>query len=360
MPGRAVGNWFETAVRDSGGLWRVELRALELHWLHDRINGIVRAMEGFLSIAGPYLRAEISPFGAALARVWLRNYPTSLVLGLPRPEDYSDAPQAIGVIVGPIAGRVANARVRINGREYRMEANTPPDCLHSGSGGVQYRLWHVAERSADRMTLSCHLPDGACGLPGNRNMTVTYAIEGRSLSISITTRTDADTVVNATSHAYWALDDSGGLSGHRLTVHASRMLETGPDLIPTGRVLDTAGSPFDFSTGRDPVSGPPLDACFCVDRPGNGSLRPVLDLHSLLSGLRLRVESNQPGVVLYTGQSMPHLVSPPATPTIGPYSSLAIEPQGWTDAANRADFPSIFLKKSGTIKQLSRFSFEIP
>lgn len=316
-------------------------------------------MSGFLSIESAHLRVEISPHGAALARVWLQGHDQSLVLGLERPEDYASAPHAIGVLVGPIAGRVSGARVRIGNRTYRMEANTPPDCLHSGAEALQHRLWDVAEHSEGHLTLRCALPDGACGLPGNRVFTARYEVEDRSLTLTIRATSDADTLVNATSHAYWSLDAAGNLATHRLRVHGNRMLETGPDLIPTGRILETAGGPFDFSEPRNPVQGPPLDGCFCLAPAPRDAVCPVLRLHSVRSGLALSLESNQPGVVLYAGEHLPRLPSPAGTPPIRPFSALAIEPQGWPDAANQPHFPSIFVKKSDTMTNISRFSFEI-
>ncbi len=315
-------------------------------------------MTRFLDIGGKHLTAEISPYGAALSRVWLEGHPQSLVLGLPHAEDYANAPQAIGVIVGPIAGRVSGASVWIGGRTYQMEANTPPDCLHSGSEALQHRVWDVVEHTETEVTLRCVLPDGACGLPGRRAFRVTYEIRGRSLILTIEAQTDADTLVNATSHAYWTLDETGDLTAHRLGVNSTRMLETGADLIPTGRILDVTGGPFDFTVPRDPVSGPPLDGCFCLAQEVGEALRPVLRLSSTVSGIRMTVDSNQPGVVLYTGEYLPRLTTPPGTGAIRPFSALAIESQGWPDAANHPKFPSIFLKKNGMIKNISRFSFE--
>lgn len=294
-----------------------------------------------------------------MARVWLDGHDRSLVLGLERPEDYASAPQAIGVFVGPIAGRVSGARVGIGDRSYRMEANTPPDCLHSGAEGLQHRLWDLVERSESQLALRCALPDGACGLPGNRSFTARYEVAERSLTLTIEATSDADTLVNATSHAYWSLDDAGDLSTHRLRVFGHRMVETGPDLIPTGRILETAGGPFDFSEPRSPVAGPPLDGCFCLAPATRDAVCPVLRLHSVHSGLALSLESNQPGVVLYAGEHLPQLRSPPGTPPIRPFSALAIEPQGWPDAANQPHFPSIFVKKSDNMSNISRFSFEI-
>jgi aldose 1-epimerase len=326
-------------------------------WQASRLRDIFRDMTEFLRIGSDDLQADISAFGAALARLWLRGHSCSLVLGLARARDYAAAPHAIGVIVGPIAGRVSGAQVEIAGRSYAMEANTPPDCLHSGSEGLQAQLWEVIEHRAERVVLRCHLPDGACGLPGNRVFTVSYGIEHLCLTIEIAARSDADTLVNATSHAYWTLDDAGDLSTHRLLVNARRMVETGADLIPTGHILDLAGGAFDFSTPRDPLSGPPIDGCFCIDE--SADMRSILRLQSTRSGLGLLVESDQPGVVLYSGEHLPRLAAPARTSPIRPFSALAIEPQGWPDAPNQPGFPSIFLQKSSMFKSTSRFLIEI-
>ena len=97
-------------------------------------------MTGFLDIGTGDLRIAVSPYGAALARVWLAGFDTSLVLGLPEPEDYADAPHAIGVVVGPIAGRISGARAPIAGTVHHMPANTPSIVIIDSYPGTERRI----------------------------------------------------------------------------------------------------------------------------------------------------------------------------------------------------------------------------
>ena len=317
-------------------------------------------MTGFLRIANDDLSVEVSPIGAALARVWLKNHPTSLVTGLATPGDYAHTDHFMGVIVGPVAGRIAGARAIVAGRTCHLDANTPPDTLHSGPDGIQNAEWAVTEHAQTRVTLRTALPDGACGLPGNRMFTAAYALDGRTLSLDIETTSDADTLVSATGHAYWALDDLGDLSTHDLQVATTRIAETGADLIPTGRVVDLVGKDHDFSTPKPPVAGKPLDGCFCLSNAQVDAPRHVMHLRSRVSGITLDVETDQPGLVLYTGEYLPALGAPPDTPPIRPFSALAIETQAWPGAAHHGDFPSILLEKGRVTLQRTRFIFSPP
>ena len=210
------------------------------------------------------------------------------------------------------------------------------------------------------MTLRCHLPDGACGLPGNRTVRAIYEIKNTTLQLTIEATSDADTVFNATSHAYWALDDRGDLKAHRLKIPSTRYLEFDAETVPTGSILNAQGGNLDFSSARSPVDGPALDACFCLSDTAVDTIRPVLTLHSKQTNLRLNISSNQPGVVVYSAAGMPSFSNVAQTPEIGPFSGIAIEAQGWPDANNHTSFPSIDLKSKTVLKQITHFSLEMP
>ncbi len=59
---------------------------------------------------------------------------------------------------------------------------------------------------------------------------------------------DKVTIANFTSHGFFNLSGNGGTLnlGHVLTVDADRFLEVDSTGIPTGRLLDVAGTPLDF------------------------------------------------------------------------------------------------------------------
>lgn len=313
-------------------------------------------MTGFIELRNKQLTVWISPVGAAVARVWHPEHPTSLVLGLAKTEDYAENPQAIGVIVGPIAGRIANATAPLEQTSVTLDANTPPDCLHSGRAGIQHKTWTVAEHEDTHVLLTLTLPDGDGGLPGTRNVAARYSLDGDTLTLDITMLSDKTTLFNAASHAYWCLDGRGGLSDHLLHLRSAKMAETSDALIPTGRVIDCAGGDFDFTSPRSPVSGAALDGCFCLADEPDVPMRNVLALRSSQTDLSLVVATNQPGVVLYTGAGLPELAAVENCPDIKPFAGLAIEAQGWPDAPNHASFPSIVRNKQTRTRQITSWT----
>lgn len=317
-------------------------------------------MTEFLTLQNDTLTAQISPWGASLARLWLAGHDTSLVLGLPSAGDYRHAPDYSGCIVGPIAGRVSGAQTTIDGRIWQMDPNTPPDCLHSGPTGTSHQKWHVQAHTDTALTLALTLAHGACGLPGTRTFTATYSLHDSDLTISIETTTDATTPVNATLHAYWSLDTHADLSTHRLQVNSTTMCATGPDLIPTGAFLDVSGQDHDFTSEKSPIGGLPLDGCFCLSGTSPDHLTDVMSLRSTTTDIAVQVATNQPGLVLYTGENLTPSEPPLNTPRSAPYSAIAIEAQGWPDAVNNPNFPEILVKKGAQKRQITRFHIVAP
>jgi aldose 1-epimerase len=59
--------------------------------------------------------------------------------------------------VGIVANRIAKGKFSLDGKEYSLEINNPPDNLHSGSKGVSRTIWkaeplHERHAAAVRFT----------------------------------------------------------------------------------------------------------------------------------------------------------------------------------------------------------------
>ena len=65
---------------------------------------------------------------------------------------------------------------------------------------------------------------------------MTYRVTSTSVTVDITARTTAPTVVNVTNHTYWNLagEASGSVDGHLLTVDADEYLPVDDESIPLG------------------------------------------------------------------------------------------------------------------------------
>jgi aldose 1-epimerase len=300
--------------------------------------------------------ARVLTLGATLQDMRLSGVAHALTLGTPDPGAYLGPMRYAGAVVGPVANRIGGARVTIAGRTWPLEANRGDTHLHGGSEGLHSRLWQIVAATADAVLLRCDLPDGACGMPGNRRITARYALAPDALTVELRAETDAPTLMNPAAHPYWNLDGSSDIAGHHLRIDASHYLPTTPEGLPTGARRAVAGTPFDFRAGRALIPPDGLDHNFCLSdrvRP----LRPVAWLTGR-SGLRLTLETTAPGLQVFEGRgfnSAPH-AGHGGVP-YGVFAGLALEPQLWPDAPNHPDFPSILLVPGAPFSQTSRFVF---
>lgn len=296
---------------------------------------------------GRGLEAAISSFGATLE--WLRlpgrdGTPVDLVLGFDRPADYAERPGLLGATVGRFANRIAHGRFTLDGRTFQLPRNQDGrHSLHSGPRGLGLRPWSLEPvAGACAVRLSIVSPDGDHGFPGRVEVNCTYALdEADLLRIEMTATSDAATPVNLVNHTYWNLAGSGTIDGHWLQLHAGRVLETDGESIPTGRILDVAGTALDYRRPRrlDDRGPPRLDHCFLVDGEG---LRPVARLVDPVGTRGLELWSDQPAVQVYSAL---HLDVPGRGGVhYGPGSGLCLETEALPDAPNHADFPSAILR----------------
>lgn len=297
------------------------------------------------------LRARLSSFGATLVSLEVpdaRGRRTDVVLGLDALEDYeSPRNPYLGAVVGRCANRIRGARFELDGREHRLSANEGPHHLHGGTRGFDRRAWtgiggrHLVEfrlRSAD----------GEEGYPGALAVRAFYGLGPGVLELRLLARPAAPTPCSLTQHSYFNLAGEGTILDHELRVRASRYVAVDEALIPTGELPSVAGTPFDFREPRrigerialleaTPMAG--YDVCLVLD-PGAG---PAAVLRDPRSGRCLTVETDRPGLQLYTGNRLGELairagVRPPR------FGALCLEAQGLPDAVHHPHFPSVIVR----------------
>ncbi len=233
-----------------------------------------------------------------------------VVLGFSRLEDYLEDNSYQGAIIGRYGNRIAGARFSLNGKEYLLSKNSGSNHSHGGIIGFNRRVWTVESASASELVLSLDSYDGEEGYPGNLHVTVVYRLEGSSLSIDYTARSDADTVCNLTNHSFFNLNGcgSGDVKGHRVLLFANRYSKVDRTLIPTGEHPEVVGTPFDFLTVH--TIGERLDESL-VGYDHNYLLAPTeratvcgyeLPIAAVVEGDRLRmtVLTDQPCMQFYT------------------------------------------------------------
>jgi aldose 1-epimerase len=295
------------------------------------------------------LQVNILTLGAIVQDVRLHGVDHVLTLGSDTLSDYETAMGYHGALVGPIANRISNGRVRLEGMMYELERNDGAGHLHSGSDGTHAQIWTIAQQSQNSVTLMLDLADGVNGLPGRRQITATFTVTApASLTLEITGTTDTKTLMNFANHSYWNLDGSDTWAGHKMQVAADHYLPTDSASAPTGEICDIDDTDMDFRSARSlEKEAPALDHNFCLSDATD--LREVLTLTGA-NGVAMTVATTAPGIQVYDGRGA-------CRPGKTTYEGLAIEPQHWPDAPNHRGFPSIAVTPDTPYSQTSRWTF---
>ncbi len=290
-------------------------------------------MSDAVRIRSDDLEIEVWPLGARLNGAWFRGS-ANLVEGSDTEDEARGAKKFNGATVGPVANRIAEGAASIDGRACVFERNENDiTTLHAGTTGVHALVWSVAETASDTVSLTLDLEDGFGGFPGNRRLTATFSVEGDQMTVLYDAVTDAPTWINLALHPYWSL--GVGRAGLQIGVNAEGYTPVDDTTIPTGVVAPVDGTIFDLRTPVPP--SPEIDHNFDLTRRAGPG--PAVTLQS--DTLALEIETDAPGVQVYSGKEI----------------GVAIEPQHWPDAMHHPGFPSIELRPGETYRQNSTYRF---
>lgn len=285
-----------------------------------------------------------------------------LLLGHAQPLDHLHEDGYLGGLIGRYANRIAGARFRLEGIEHRLTANEGPHQLHGGPQGFHRRRWKVLGATARELRLQLISPDGDQGFPGELTVDAAYAITAPGeLTLSWTANCTAPSPVNLTSHAYFNLDgDARSIAGHRLQIEAAEVLPVDAEQIPTGALLDVAGTPFDFRRPRRALAddGRVFDQCWRLAPTCAGARQPAARLTSADSRVTMQLVTTLPGLQHYSGQHLAEAHGRDGAP-FAPSAGIALEPQFFPDSPNRPEWPqpSCVLRPGETMSHQIRWRF---
>jgi aldose 1-epimerase len=304
----------------------------------------------FILSAGD-ITVTLTDYGATLVSVLLpdgKGGRDDILLGCSTLSGYAGMHPYFGSTVGRYANRIGGSRFVLGGVTYPLAANNGSHHLHGGIKGFSSFVW-AAEASegaaGPAVRFSRTSPDGEEGYPGTLAVAVTFTLgAGGALSIAYEARSDAETVVNLTNHAYFNLrgEGRGNILDHELSLACSRYLIVDAGQIPVGEPVAVEGSPFDFrkakKIGRDIESAGGYDHCFILDRAGPG-LVECAEARESVSGRRMKVATTLPGIQLYTGNYL-SAVQGKRGSVYGKHDGFCLETQLYPDSPNRPSYPS--------------------
>jgi aldose 1-epimerase len=292
----------------------------------------------------------------------------SVVIGFDSLKSYTGRENSLfGSTVGRVANRISNAKFQLDGKEYKLTSN-----IHGGIKGFDRKVWDIEGVNKGKnvaVKLSYLSKDGEEGFPGNLNLTITYTLtQNNELKIDYLATTDKATPVVLTNHSYFNL--SGGKSlkalNTELAIFADQYLEWGNGNIPTGKILDVKGTPYDFTQSqtigkhitelKDGNGG--YDLTYVLRNKTSG-LALAAKAYEPLSGRVMEVFTTEPGVVFYTGNYMSSDVLGRGGKPLTKQGAFCLETQHFPDSPNQPTFPNCVLRPGETLKSQTVYKFSV-
>lgn len=296
--------------------------------------------------------AEVISYGATLHRVYAPGRDgkaADVILGKDSLAGYASRGAPSGAVIGRVANRIKGHSFSIDGKRYTLDANEGKNTLHSGCGNYAQKNFAVVE-ATDRLVRLAARDRGEAGFPGEAAVEVCYSLsDDGTLLIEYSLIPTHDTPVNLTNHVYFNLagQGSGDVYGHTLMIDADYYTPCDAQNIPTGEILRTKKTLFDFTKPQN------LGAAM-VELKRAGDWRGGYDHNFVLngegwrkiayaadeaSGRAIGVFTDLPGVQLYTGNFIADGAEGKDGAVYKAHSGFCLETQFFPDTIHRPHFP---------------------
>jgi aldose 1-epimerase len=320
------------------------------------------------------VQAAITSFGGRLVSLLVpdsKGKMTDVVVGFDSLHTYQVAGDFYGATIGRYGNRIGGAKFTLDGKVYTLPANNGPNTLHGGKVGFDSKVWNTKKIDGHTLEIDLVSADGDQGFPGTLNVKVTYNLQDdNSLKISYEATTDKPTVVNLTNHAYWNLNGcgSGTILNHSVQIYADNYTPVDTTLIPTGKIVPVAGTPFDFraltsigarinEADAQLIAGKGYDHNYVLNK--HDIVMPIATVMGDKSGIVMQVYTEEPGIQFYSGNFMAGKYTVKGGAKNAYRTGLCLETQHYPDSPNKPQFPTTELKPGQVYKTTSIYKFTV-
>lgn len=324
------------------------------------------------------MRVKILDMGGTLVEIQVPDAQGQLrdvICGYDCVEGYATSGGYQGALIGRIGNRIKGGKFTLDGADYQLYQNDGNNHLHGGRYGFDKKKWNANAYEQDGnayLVLTYTSPDGEENYPGTLQVKVTYTLTAdNGLSIHYEATTDKTTIVNLTNHSYFNLAgyEHGNVGEHELWLDSNFVTMTDDELIPIGKNLPVAGTPFDFTVSK--LIGRDIDADDEMLRQGGGydhnfflnadsTIKLSAKLYHPASKISMKMYTDQPCVQVYTANMInpadhPFKNNIPQTKRCG----VCLETQHMPDSINCPGFTDVILHPNETYDYTTTFIFGI-
>lgn len=306
-----------------------------------------------LSLQSPTgFKVEVITLGASLTEIWAKDQQgqrENVCLRYNRYEDYLQNPFYLGCTVGRTAGRIREGSLSLEGTALQLDTSRHPHALHGGPQGLSHVNWQVVEASPQRIHLRYRDAYSTGKTPGNLTVDALYALSGdEAFTLTYTATTDEKTYINLTNHVYFKLSEAG-VSAWSLELPEVEYYPVDDESLPLGppqpwpglNSIDNAFVPKETNEVPKPF----------------GPENPIV-LKDPSSGCRLKMTTNQPSVVIYTGNYLSAGASPSGQ-QFRYQEAICLEAQDVPNRPNLTPNAVPWLKPGDTYCHETTYDFEL-
>jgi aldose 1-epimerase len=323
------------------------------------------------------VEAAITNYGGRLVSLLvpdMNGKMTDVVVGFNSIEGFENPNDAYyGATVGRFGNRIAKGKFTLDGKQYTLFTNNGANSLHGGKKGYQAVVWDAKQLNDSTLELTYLSKDMEEGFPGNLNIKVTYSLTGdNGFKCEYEATTDKKTVINLTNHSYFNLngEGSGTILNHIVQINADRYTPTDTGLIPTGKLENVAGTPFDFTKPatigsrieNDHVqlkNGKGYDQNFVLNKNAVNDMTHAATVTGDKSGIVMDIYTQEPGMQFYTGNFMQGKNIFKGGSKDDYRTAFAMETQHFPNSPNEPTFPSTVLEPGKQYKTTTIYLFSV-
>ncbi|MDO7976414.1 galactose mutarotase [Oceanotoga sp. DSM 15011] len=284
----------------------------------------------------------------------------NVVMGLNNIEEYEKKSQYFGSIIGRVAGRISNAKIKIDEIEYNLEKNEGENTLHGGTEGLDKKFYEFEtfmKKDKAGIILKTKSKDGECGFPGNLDIEIIYSLNDENeIELMYKVKSDKKTYVNLTNHTYFNL--SGNLKenilNHYIKINSEKVIYLDENTLPK-KVVNTNNTEFDFKQykkiGKNINSkNEQLIRCNGYDHPYIlKDIEYCAKVKDEKSGRELQIITDQPCVVFYSGNQIKDNI----------HMAFCLETQYYPDALNSDFLDKKLLNKDEFYTSYTKWIFKM-
>lgn len=306
---------------------------------------------------------SVTDYGATLVSCVVKSVNKDVVTGFDNMQGLLSQTSYMGASIGRTANRIARGEFILNGEKYYVPINNNGNANHGGIIGFDKVIWDI-EEAIDRVTFHYLSKDGEEGYPGNLDVYVTYSLLSDGFEICAKGTPDKDTLFAYTNHAYFNLDESDDVLDHEVRIFSDEYVPCDVNTLALDKTASVRNTPFDFTEYKALGKDINIDNMQLSYGKGYDHFYPIpgkgmrLMARVKAKELEMSVESDQPGMHLYSGNWLEGKTGKKGH-IYGERSACAFECAYRPNTINYPDVePKPIVKANTTSTQTIRYTFK--